>query len=67
MKDFHDQLLEAYSARLEGSGHILMKMNQFWTYFSASFENPHKTMKMIKKAGSLLKYNAAVTEIFRSL
>ena len=26
---FHDQVLEAYSARLDGSGHILMKMNQF--------------------------------------
>jgi len=65
-KEFHDQLLEAYSARLEGSGHILMKMNQFWSYFSESFENPHKTMKLIKKSGSLLKYNAAVVEIFRN-
>ncbi|MEI8112384.1 MAG: tRNA-dihydrouridine synthase family protein [Bacteroidia bacterium] len=65
-KEFHDQLLEAYSVRLEGSGHILMKMNQFWSYFSESFENPHKTMKLIKKSGSLLKYNAAVVEIFRN-
>ncbi len=65
-KEFHDKLLEAYSARLEGSGHILMKMNQFWSYFSESFENPHKTMKLIKKSGSLLKYNAAVVEIFRN-
>jgi tRNA-dihydrouridine synthase len=65
-KEFHDQLLEAYSSRLEGSGHILMKMNQFWSYFSESFENPHKTMKLVKKSGSLLKYNAAVVEIFRN-
>jgi tRNA-dihydrouridine synthase len=66
MREFHDQLLETYSSRLEGSGHILMKMNQFWTYFSESFENPHKAMKLVKKSGNLLKYNAAVTEIFRS-
>jgi len=66
MKEFHDQLLEAYSARLVGSGHILMKMNQFWTYFSESFENPHKAMKLVKKSSNLLKYNAAVVEIFRS-
>ena len=65
-KDFHDQLFESYAARLEGSGHILMKMNQFWYYFSKSFENPHKTMKLIKKSGSLLKYNATVVEIFRN-
>lgn len=66
MKDFHDQLLEAYSSRLQGDSHILMKMQQFWTYFSESFENPHKAMKLVKKAGSMLKYNAAVVEIFRS-
>jgi tRNA-dihydrouridine synthase B len=66
MREFHDQLLEAYSARLQGDGHILMKMSQFWTYFSESFENPHKAMKLVKKSSSLLKYNAAVTEIFRS-
>ena len=65
-KEFHDQLLESYSARLEGSGHILMKMNQFWSYFSQSFDNTHKVMKLIKKSGSLLKYNAAVVEIFRN-
>jgi len=65
-KEFHDRLLDSYSSRLEGSGHILMKMNQFWTYFSESFENPHKVMKLVKKSGSMLKYNAAVVEIFRS-
>jgi tRNA-dihydrouridine synthase B len=67
LKEFHDQLMESYSARLEGGGHILMKMNQFWSYFSKSFENPHKAMKLVKKSSSLLKYNAAVVEIFRSL
>jgi len=66
-KEFHDRLLESYSARLQGSGHILMKMNQFWSYFSESFVNSHKAMKLVKKSGSLLKYNAAVVEIFRSL
>ena len=64
MKELHDLMLESYSARLAGSGHILMKMNQFWSYFSESFENPHKAMKLVKKAGSLTKYNAAVVEIF---
>lgn len=67
MREFHDRLLEANSARLQGDGHIVMKMSQFWAYFSKSFENPHKAMKLVKKSSSLLKYNAAVTEIFRSL
>lgn len=66
MKKFHDQLLEAYSVRLQGDSHLLMKMNQFWSYFSESFENPHKAMKLVKKSSNLLKYNAAVVEIFRN-
>lgn len=66
LKEFHDRLLEEYASRLQGSGHLLAKMGQFWIYFSESFDNPHKTLKMIKKAGSLIKYNAAVAEIFRS-
>ena len=66
MREFHDQLLVAYSTRLQGDGHIVMKMSQFWAYFSESFENPHKAMKLVKKSSSLLKYNAAVTEIFKN-
>lgn len=65
-KVFHDHLMQEYAQRLQGSGHLLAKMNQFWVYFSESFENPHKAMKMVKKAGSVIKYNAAVAEIFRS-
>lgn len=64
LREFHDRLFEAYSARLDGSGHILQKMNQFWIYFSESFENPHKATKLVKKSSNLSKYNAAVSEIF---
>lgn len=65
LKEFHDRLIQEYSERLQGSGHLLMKMTQFWGYFSESFENPHKAVKLVKKAGSIIKYNAAVAEIFR--
>ena len=67
LKEFHDQLFEQYSERLQGSGHLLARMNQFWSYFSESFENPHKARKLVKKSSNILKYNAAVVEIFRSL
>lgn len=67
LRNFHDQLFEAYSSRLDGSGHILMKMNQFWIYFSESFGNPHKAMKLVKKSSNLTKYNSAVSLIFSEL
>ena len=66
LKEFHDRLVREYSERLQGSGHLLMKMTQFWSYFSHSFENPHKAMKLVKKSSNILKYNAAVVEIFRN-
>lgn len=66
LRDFHDRIFDNYSSRLDGSGHVLMKMNQFWTYFCESFTNPRKAMKLVKKSTSLHKYNAAVAEIFRS-
>lgn len=66
MSDYHENLLSEYSERLQGSSHLLMKMKNFWTYFSESFDNPHKAMKLIKKSGSIAKYNAAVSDVFRN-
>ena len=66
LREFHDQLFQQYSEKLQGSGHLLNRMNQFWSYFCESFDNPHKAMKLVKKSSNILKYNAAVVEIFRS-
>jgi hypothetical protein len=66
MLRFHDRMFESYSERLEGAGHILMKMTRFWTYLSQSFDDPHQVRKLVKKAANLNKYQAAVTEIFRN-
>lgn len=66
LQEFHHKIVEAYAARLDGPGHLLAKMNQFWTYFSESFSDPHKVRKLVKKAGNLNKYNAAVAEIFKN-
>lgn len=61
---FHEKMITDYANKLEGSGHLLQKMEQFWEYFSASFSNQHKVFKLIKKAGSIEKYNKAVQQIF---
>ncbi|CAM4168409.1 tRNA dihydrouridine synthase [Flavobacterium weaverense] len=63
---FHDTLYAIYSESLSGSTHILLKMYHLWEYFSATFSNPHKVLKKIKKAQSIRNYEAAVTEIFRN-
>ncbi|MFV8269926.1 tRNA dihydrouridine synthase [Flavobacterium sp. GT2N3] len=64
--NFHDTLYAIYSESLSGSTHILLKMYHLWEYFSATFSNPHKVLKKIKKAQSIRNYEAAVAEIFKN-
>ncbi len=63
---FHDTIYQEYDAYLSGPTPIRMKMLGFWEYFSASFSNPQKTFKKIKKAGNSKNYEAAVKEIFKN-
>lgn len=60
---FIDTLYHAYSEALSGESHVLMKMTSYWEYFSNCFDNPHKTLKKIKKAKRIEAYERAVTEI----
>jgi tRNA-dihydrouridine synthase len=63
---FHDTLYAIYSESLSGQTHILLKMYHLWEYFSATFSNPHKILKQIKKAKSIRNYEAAVASIFKN-
>lgn len=64
--EFHDTLYAIYSESLSGSAHLLLKMYHLWEYFSATFSNPHKVLKAIKKAQSIRNYELAVVEIFKN-
>ncbi len=63
---FHDSLYQQYAEALSGPKHLTIKMYHFWEYFATTFSNPHKTLKKIKKAKNIYKYDAAVREIFNS-
>lgn len=67
MRNFHNEIFLKYSNFLNGSSHILMRMEKFWSYFSFAFPDAHKTFKRIKKASNLVKYEAAVNENFQRL
>lgn len=62
---FHDSLYQGYSESLSGSTHILLKMHHLWEYFSATFSNPHKVSKNIRKAKSIRNYEETVKEVFK--
>jgi len=60
---FHDTLYHEYDQALSGPKHIIMKMYHFWEYFATSFDNPHKSLKKIKKAKNKIAYEEAVRSI----
>lgn len=61
MLKFHDRLKQYYSERLCGDAQLLAKLQSFWEY--AEDEIGRKTWKAIRKATSMVKYNAAVSTI----
>jgi len=61
---FHDILFKEVSEALSGNSHILSRMRSYWEYFAQSFSDPRKAFKLIKKATSVDKYDAAVRRIF---
>ena len=67
LRNFHDEIFNKYATLLNGSSHLLMRMEKFWSYFSFAFPDQHKTFKRIKKSANLVKYEAAVNENFQRL
>lgn len=57
---FHKYIFELYSEKMDNDGNVLNKMKQFWIYFSYNFAEQKKCFKLIKKAGSLSKYQSAI-------
>lgn len=58
---FHGEIFAHYADTLCGDTQILMKIKPFWDYLEP--EIGHKTAKLIKKATSVPKYEAAISTI----
>ncbi len=67
LKIFHDELVDDYSKVLSGPGHLLMRMQQFWEFFSHSFPDQGKTYKMIRKCNTMNDYFNKTGVIFDRL
>ena len=64
--ELHNRLRDAYTQQLNGGEHqLLMRMKSLWQTFLP--KAPRKSLKAIKKASSMSKYNIAVNELFYSL
>lgn len=64
IRDFHDELCEAYQDKLFGPGHFMGKMKQLWLYLAYSFPGKDKVMKKLKKARTEQQFFEAVDQMF---
>jgi tRNA-dihydrouridine synthase len=62
LKAFHDELLEAYAARLQGDDQLLSRMRAFWEYFLPGA--PRRPLKRLRKTTKLARYREAVEACF---
>lgn len=60
---FVQLLLESQLKESSNEGNLLIKMKHFWEYFSASFENPAKVYRIIKKAESIHDYTSKIEQL----
>ena len=61
---FHNKLVAGYQEEMSGEKNVLFKMKELWFYLDTQFTGIEKPLKKIKKANSLIEYQAAVSAIF---
>lgn len=64
LKDFLDEILNAYIELYNDDRNAMKKMKEIWGYMIFIFSDNKKYAKKIKKAQKLSDYNAAVSSLF---
>ena len=64
LKDFHDEILNAYIELYNDDRNAIKRMKEIWGYMIYIFSDNKKYAKKIKKAQKLSDYNAAVLSLF---
>jgi tRNA-dihydrouridine synthase len=65
IRDFHEDLLDAYEKTILNQGNVLDKMKGVWFYLAHSFTNEDKILKHIQKTKRLDLYREFVKKVFR--
>lgn len=64
LREYHDQIYEAYQEVLYGDRNILFRMKELWCFMGSLFEDPKKYIKKIQKSQRLSEYEQAVEGLF---
>lgn len=64
--NFVGTIAERQLQKLQGAGHFIIKMTNYWEYWSYLFANQHKVYKSIKKCKRIDEYTDLVQQIVLS-
>ncbi len=67
LRAFHDDLLKEYVDYNSGSGPVLFKMKEVWSFMGETFQGGEKLLKKLKKTDKLEVYIKLVDELFTLL
>lgn len=62
--NFHEELFNRYTERLDGPSHLLGRAKHLWLYLITSFPGNKKLLKKILKSNTLAGYREAVDLLF---
>ena len=64
IREFHDELFEAYAKDFQSRNNAMQRMKELWTYLILSFAHGEKAAKGIKKAKNAEEYLSAANALF---
>lgn len=62
---FAKEICEGYKEIMSGDRNVLFKMKELWIYLSRNFDEPDKIIKKVRKAESLVAYEAALNSCLK--
>ena len=57
---FAKEICKGYCEIMSGDRNVLFKMKELWIYLAQNFESPEKLVKKIRKAETLVEYEAVL-------
>lgn len=67
LEDFHDELLEEYTACFGSVRNAMFRMKENWHYLQGNFDGGEKLFKQLRKTTDLQEYKSLTGIIFRSI
>ena len=67
LQQFHDALLEEYTAVFGGARNAMFRMKENWHYWQERFDCDEKLFKRLRKSTDIHEYRAITAEIFHTL